>query len=112
MTLSNGSAETAAALLERGGVGHLFEQHLSVADAGRWKPAPEPYRLAAERCGVGREDMTLVAVHPWDVDGARRAGLTGAWLNRRGSEWPAFLDPPDVVAPDLPALAAALLRTV
>ena len=30
----------------------------------------------------------LVAVHPWDIDGASRAGLVTAWLNRSGGPYP------------------------
>jgi hypothetical protein len=26
--------------------------------------------------------MLLVGVHPWDIDGAGRAGMSGAWINR------------------------------
>jgi hypothetical protein len=26
-------------------------------------------------------DAMLVAVHPWDIDGAQRAGLAGAWID-------------------------------
>lgn len=109
VTLTNGSSELTGALLERGGVAHLVEQRLSVSDVRRWKPAREPYLLAAERCAVGVEEMAMVAVHPWDVDGAKRAGLAGAWLNRSDAPYPDFFEQPDLTAPDLPALADRLL---
>lgn len=52
--------------------------------------------------------MALVAVHPWDVDGARRAGLQGYYADRRRTAYPkAFLEP-DLVVPDLIALADAM----
>ena len=50
----------------------------------------------------------LVAVHPWDVDGAQRAGLQGAWLNRQGASYPAHFRAPDVEASDLVGLARQL----
>jgi 2-haloacid dehalogenase len=37
----------------------------------------------------------MVAVHPWDIDGAARAGLRTAWLDRTGAGYPAHLTPPD-----------------
>ena len=44
-------------------------------------------------------DMLLVAVHPWDVHGARRAGLRSAWVNRSGGAFPAtFLEPTYTIA--------------
>jgi 2-haloacid dehalogenase len=108
-TLTNGSAETTRTLLERGGFADLVERCMSVADARRWKPAPEPYRLACERCAVAAGRVALVAVHPWDVHGARRAGLLGAWLNRAGLPYPPFFAEPNASAGDLPALADRLL---
>jgi len=30
------------------------------------------------------EQMLLVTVHPWDIHGAARAGLSTAWINRAG----------------------------
>lgn len=111
VTFTNGSAEQTRAWLAAGGAAELVEDCLSVAQAGRWKPAPEAYRWALERCGVQPRDATLVAVHPWDVHGAQRAGLRGAWLDRAGgAPYPRVFGAPDVRAGDLPALVAALLR--
>ena len=109
VTLTNGGAETTKALLERGGVADLVEQQLSVSEVRRWKPAREAYLLAAERCSSPVEEMAFVAVHPWDIDGAKRAGLAGAWLNRADAPYPEFFEKPDFVAPDLGTLSERLL---
>jgi 2-haloacid dehalogenase len=50
----------------------------------------------------------LVAVHPWDTDGARRAGLRSAWVNRDGGTFPAHFGPPDLEVASLVALAERL----
>jgi len=81
-------------LLTSGNVRDRFERLLSVEDAGAWKPAARAYEYATQECDVKPEDMVLVAVHPWDVHGARRAGLQSAWVNRSGGAFPAtFLEP-------------------
>ncbi len=108
VTLSNGSASVADGLLERAGLRDLVELTLTVADAGRWKPAAEAYRYAAQRCGVPIEQIALVAVHPWDTDGAKRAGMKSAWLNRKGVPYPPAFTAPDVVGNDLPQLVHRL----
>lgn len=108
VTLTNGASAMSEAMLARAGVLDLLEHRLSVEDAGRWKPAGQPYRYAAQVCGVETTSLTLVAVHPWDVHGAQRAGLTGAWLSRGASCYPDYLPRPDVVAGDLRELAAML----
>ncbi|MFB9378378.1 haloacid dehalogenase type II [Kineococcus gynurae] len=84
LTLSNGSAAVAEELLTRAGVRAEFEAVLSVEDAGVWKPGRGAYEDALRRVGVPPADAVLVAVHPWDVDGAARAGLRTAWVDRTG----------------------------
>ena len=111
VTLSNGAASVAAGLLGRAGVAGSFEALLSVEDddaPGPWKPAPQTYHYAARVCGVDPGEVVLVAVHPWDLPGARRAGLRTAWVNRTGAPWPAVFDRPDVEVGALTELAAAL----
>jgi len=108
VTLSNGSAAVAQGLLERAGLRDEFEALLSVEDAGVWKPHPEAYAYAARTCDTRPADMVLVAVHPWDIDGAARAGLATAWINRTNAPYPGYCQPPDHTVTGLDQLAAAL----
>lgn len=108
VTLSNGAASVAEALLGRAGIREHFERVLSVEDAGRWKPAPEAYAYALQQCGVDPQDAMLVAVHPWDLDGAARAGLSTAWVNRTGGPYPGYLSAPDLRAVSMTDLADQL----
>jgi 2-haloacid dehalogenase len=108
VTLSNGSAGVAEALLSGAGVRDQLEALLSVEDAGVWKPARGAYEYAARRCGVSPHEMLLVAVHPWDLDGAARAGLRTAWVNRSAGTYPDYLTPPDLTVTGLDELAAQL----
>lgn len=107
-TLSNGSAGVAADLLDRAGLREHVELLLSVEDAGAWKPAARSYRYALDRCQATAEETMLVAVHPWDVDGASRAGLRTAWLNRTGAAYPTYFSRPDLEIAELGQLADAL----
>lgn len=105
VTLSNGSAQVAETLLEHAGVRPLFERLLSVEEAGIWKPASGAYDYALAECGVDAEDAMLVAVHPWDINGAARAGLGTAWVNRAEGRYPAYFTAPDLSVTSLPELA-------
>lgn len=109
VTLTNGDAALTGDLLARAGLDGLVEHTLSVDAVRRWKPAAEPYLHAAAVCGVAPAEVALVAVHPWDVDGARRAGLVGAFLARGGRRYPASFLPPDVTGHTLAEVAGALL---
>lgn len=108
VTFSNGAAEVAERLLAAAGLRDRFERCLSVDDAGAWKPSPRAYAYAADACGVAPAQMLLVAVHPWDTDGAARAGLRTAWIDRRGVPYPAYFTAPDITAAGLDALAERL----
>jgi 2-haloacid dehalogenase len=109
ITLTNGAAELTATVLRRGGVADLVERMMSVSEVGRWKPAAAPYLHAAQQSGVPPDEMALIAVHPWDIDGAKRAGLRAGWLNRAASPYPGHFERPDAVGGDLTALGEALL---
>lgn len=110
VTLTNGSAANTRSLLEHGGVLELVEQLLSIEEVRRWKPAPEPYHYAARTCGVGPGQVMLAAVHPWDVDGAKRAGLATCWINRTAAPYPSSFEEPDLTCRDFVELADALAR--
>src|SRR4051794_18961463 len=75
VTLTNGSVEVAERLLTTAGIRAEFEMLLSVDDADAWKPARSAYAYAAKQSGVPLGQTLLVAVHPWDIDGAARAGM-------------------------------------
>lgn len=107
-TLTNGDAALTDQLLARAGLRDHFEVLLDVSRPRAWKPAAAAYRYATETLAVDPADTLLVAVHPWDIDGARRAGLQAAWLRRGAPDYPAVMTPPSVIAADLRDLALIL----
>jgi 2-haloacid dehalogenase len=109
VTLTHGSPGVAEAGLERGGISPLVERSLSSEVIRAWKPAREVYLWAAGTCGVEPGRMALVAAHGWDVLGAQRAGLTGAWFPRSERVHPAVYEAPHVTAADLAGVVDALL---
>lgn len=105
VTLSNGSAEVAERLLASAGIRDRFERCLSVESPGVWKPARAAYAYAADVCAVAPASMLLVAVHPWDIDGAARAGLSTAWINRGDGGYPPHFLGPDLTMAGIDELA-------
>jgi 2-haloacid dehalogenase len=81
-TLSNGAAASTQGFLERAGVADVVERVLSINEVRAWKPTRAPYEYAVREAGVTADRMALVAVHSWDIYGARRAGLTTGWCPR------------------------------
>jgi 2-haloacid dehalogenase len=109
VTLSHGSPGVAEAGLTRGGIAALVERTLSSETIRAWKPSREVYLWAAGSCDVVPDRMALVAAHGWDVLGAQRAGLTGAWFPRSERCYPAVYEQPHVAAGDLAGAVDALL---
>jgi 2-haloacid dehalogenase len=56
------------------------------------------------RAGIRSEFEAL----PWDIDGAHRAGLRTAWVNRSGGPYPGHLSPADIDVTSLTDLAEQL----
>lgn len=108
ITLSNGSARIAGKLFSEAGIREAFESLLSVEDAPIWKPARAAYEYAAAASGAEPAGMLLVAVHPWDIHGAARAGLRTAWLNRTGGSYPGYFEAPEFTVTALTELPGAL----
>jgi len=109
VALTNGGGEQTASLLQRAGLDRSVERTVSVEEVGRWKPAAEPYRHAAESLGVPPDRLALVSVHAWDVHGARRAGLVTGWASRLEGRFSDVFEPADVSGPDLAAVVEGLL---
>ncbi len=100
-SLTNSVRAVAEEQLVNAGLAGFFEAILSADEAGRLKPAPEPYRFAATRLGVPIGGLRLVAAHAWDVVGALRAGAAAAFVARPGMVLDPLAPSPDVVGRDL-----------
>jgi 2-haloacid dehalogenase len=99
-------------MLERGtaysGTAHLFDQIISVAEAGSFKPHEATYRTATELLDVLPKEVCFVANHAFDCIGAKAAGMRTAFVDRRGRPFGNANYPPDTVVGDFAELATAL----
>jgi 2-haloacid dehalogenase len=110
VTLTNGSAAVTARLLERAGLSDYVERTISVEEVQRWKPRREVYIHCASQVGVEPRRLALVAAHPWDIQGARRAGLIAGYVGRNGKPFPSVMDPPHVSGATLVEVVQGLLK--
>jgi 2-haloacid dehalogenase len=108
--LTNSTQQVADAQIDNSGLREYFEQVLSADAVERLKPAPEPYRMAAESLGVEVGQVRLVAAHAWDVVGAMRAGCAAAFVARPGMVLNPLAKRPDVVGSELREVADQILE--
>jgi 2-haloacid dehalogenase len=98
--------------LENAGLADFFERQFSVEAARAYKPAQILYHMVAQELEVLPSACCMVAAHVWDTIGAQSAGLAAGLLTRPGNA-PLLvpgLPQPNVVAPDLPALAGKMIN--
>ncbi|MGZ4234476.1 MAG: haloacid dehalogenase type II [Solirubrobacteraceae bacterium] len=109
-TLSNGHVAMLVDLARHGDL--RFDCLLSAELAGVYKPDADVYLTAARLLAVDPGELMLVAAHPWDLKGARGAGLRSALVRRpleHGPDTPSRDDPDAAhVVGDLHELAARL----
>jgi 2-haloacid dehalogenase len=98
--------------LESAGLAGFFERQFSVETARTYKPAQVLYHMVAQELDVPPAACCMVAAHVWDTIGAQSAGLAAALLTRPGNAPLPVpgLPQPNVVAPDLPGLAAKMIE--
>ena len=109
--LTNSTQQVADAQIDNSGLREYFDQVLSADAVKRLKPAPEPYRMAAESLGVEIGQVRLVAAHAWDVAGALQAGCAAAFVARPGMVLNPLFERPDIVGSDLREVADGILET-
>lgn len=107
IAFSNGGAAATEALLRRAGLRDAVRLVVSTDEAGLSKPRREAYHHAAARAGTPPDRVALVAAHPWDIHGAKLAGLTAGFV-ARGRAFPTVLAAPDVQGEGLAEVARAL----
>jgi 2-haloacid dehalogenase len=109
-TLTNSTQQAAEAQMNNSGLRDYFEQVLSADAVERLKPAPEPYRMAAQSLGVEVAGIRLVTAHAWDVAGALRVGCAAAFVARPGMVLDPLVERPDVVGADLREVVDRILE--
>ena len=109
VTLTNSAAAAVEQQLKNAGLTEFFERSFSVDSVRRFKPAPDPYRYVARELGVEVDALRMVAAHAWDVVGAMQAGWAAAFVARPGKVLYPLAPTPDIVAPDVRAVAERII---
>jgi 2-haloacid dehalogenase len=107
VALTNGTERSARMVLQNAGLSEYLEAILSADRIATFKPDPAVYALLETL--NGKQRAWLVSGNPFDVIGAKAAGLRVAWLRRDPQR---IFDPwefsPDVVVGNLEELCEKL----
>ncbi|MFT5720554.1 MAG: 2-haloacid dehalogenase [Motiliproteus sp.] len=107
---SNGPEAAVRTLLGRSGVLPQLDTVISVDDIRTFKPSPRVYQYLMQQTSATPENCWMISSNPWDVIGAKCAGLKAAWIQRDPAK---IFDPwdvePDVIVKDLLELSEQAL---
>ncbi len=83
--ITNGASDAQRGKLRALGIEHWFDAVVISGEVGIAKPDTSVFNLALDKLAVERENVWHVGDSlTTDVAGAKAAGLTAVWLNRRG----------------------------
>lgn len=103
--LSNGDPDMLDAGVTHTGTGKLWDQVISVAQAQAFKPHAATYAMAAEILQLDPPEILFVANHMFDCVGAKAAGMSTAFVNRRHRPFGNPRYAPDLTVDDFAELA-------
>lgn len=109
VAFTNSSSNLVARQLSNARLADCFDDIISVEEAGSFKPDPEVYAFAAMRLGRPRDELRLVAAHDWDTQGAMRAGLLAAYIDRSGAPYNPLYRRPDIFAKTMGEIVERIL---
>ncbi|KAJ5611694.1 hypothetical protein N7528_008799 [Penicillium herquei] len=90
---SNGTTEMIAKSVQCGDLSQhasSFSSFVSVDAVRKYKPAPSTYEHLAQVVGktpIQLGEIWLISANPFDVAGARNAGLNAIWIDRAAKGW-------------------------
>jgi len=107
VVLSNGDPDMLEAAKPYHGI--AFDRVISVAEAGSFKPHVATYTRAAELIGLPLDQILFVANHAFDCIGAKSAGMRTAFIDRRSRPFGETPHQPDILVPNMTALADVIV---
>ncbi|MEM6297704.1 MAG: haloacid dehalogenase type II [Bacteroidota bacterium] len=110
VAVSNSSKEMMQAHLTHAGSMELFDAYYSVDQVRKYKPFKEIYLFAADQEKLNPEEIIMVAAYDWDLFGAKKVGLTTAYITRKKEIYHPFYPKADFVISELSELLKVIER--
>lgn len=101
VAISNSSLEMIQEQLTNASIIDLFDAYYSVDSVQLYKPFNDIYHSVAQHEGFEINDVVMVASHDWDLFGAKKAGLTTAYVKRKEEIYNPYYLQPDFKATNL-----------
>ena len=110
IAVSNSSLEMIKEQLTNAGIIDLFHAYYSVDSVKKYKPFKDIYQYVAHEENMSTEDVVMVAAHDWDLFGAKKAGLTTAYIKRKKEIFNPYYLQPDINKTSLIELVQEIIK--
>ncbi len=80
VTLTNGPKKNSISLLKKNKLIDLVDFQFSIEDVKIWKPHPEPYLFVSNKLKYYPNEIIMIAVHGWDLNGAKKVGMKTGYI--------------------------------
>ena len=109
IAVSNSSLEMIKEQLTNAGIIDLFHAYYSVDSVKKYKPFKDIYQYVADHEKISPADIVMVATHDWDLFGAKKAGLTTAYIERKKEIYNPYYLQPDIRKTNLVELVQEII---
>ncbi|MFA6831009.1 MAG: haloacid dehalogenase type II [Bacteroidaceae bacterium] len=110
IAVSNSSLEMIKEQLSNTGIINLFDSYYSVDTVEQYKPFRDIYLYVAKEEKIGLEEIVMVATHDWDLYGAKKVGLTTAYIERKKVIYNPYYLQPDISDSNIVELTKKILK--
>ena len=110
IAVSNSSLEMIKEQLTNARIIELFDDYYSVDSVKKYKPFTDIYKYVADSEKLSVTNIAMVATHDWDLFGAKKVGLTTAYIKRKEEIFNPYYPQPNLLNTDLVDLAQALIQ--
>jgi 2-haloacid dehalogenase len=107
VVLSNGDPDMLEAAKQHHGI--PFDAVISVAEAHAFKPHRATYETAARKLNAAMDEILFVANHEFDCVGAKAAGMSTVFIDRRRRPFARWPYQPDMIVNSMTELADLLV---
>ena len=97
-TLTNGPKKNSINLLKKNKLIELVNYQFSIEDIKIWKPHPEPYLYVSNKLNYYPDEIIMIAVHGWDINGAKKVGMKTGYIKSYEKKLSSYYDKADFEA--------------
>lgn len=110
IAVSNSSLEMIEEQLTNAGIIDLFDTYYSVDSVKKYKPFNDIYEYVIDKEKASIDNVVMVASHDWDLFGAKKVGLTTAYIKRKKEIFNPYYLKPDIYETNLVDLAEKIIK--